>query len=70
MLMYGQGVSDRFLYGFYTDIVAMRHENEDTLPELSTDRYQVIHDDQDRMRAEQNQLAIEYFRKLIFKKGL
>lgn len=60
MLMYGQGVSDRFLYGFFTGYIGMRHENGDSLPELSPELYGAIHDAQDLMVAEQDEQAVAY----------
>lgn len=64
MLMYGQGVSDRFLYGFYAGIVAMRHENDDSLPDLNAELYNAVKDAQDLIQSEQGKQAIEYFGKL------
>jgi len=64
LLMHGQGVSDRYVYGFLNAIVAMKQENGGRLPEVNIDEYEATKNKQDRLRAKQDDEAAAYFLRL------
>jgi hypothetical protein len=64
MLIHGQGVSDRFMYGFCSAIVAMKHENGDELPDLPDDLYDERREEQDFLHVEDSLEADSLFGEL------
>ncbi len=64
MLMHGQGVSDRYLYGLCSAVLSMREENGGILPELTGEQYELDRKVQDFHQAAQDKTAEAYFSNL------
>jgi hypothetical protein len=64
MLMHGQSVSDRYLYGVCSALAAMRAENGGFLPPLSVEQYEMDKETQTSHEAAQDEAAYAYFEKL------
>ncbi len=69
MLMHGQSVSDRYLYGFCSAIAAVREENGGLLPELDDAQYQLDREIQDSHLLAQDSIAGAYFADLAERFG-
>lgn|GEM_PF-5147693 len=61
MLMYGQSVSDRYLYGFCSALAAIKEENRGALLKLTDEQYELDREVQDSHGAAQDTKAAEYF---------
>lgn len=61
MLMHGQSVSDRYLYGLCSAIAALKEENGGSLPELSWNQYELDKEVQESHLAAEDAAAYEYF---------
>ena len=64
VLMFGQGTSDRYLFGLSSAAVAMKVENGGFLPALSDKQYEFDKEIQDSHQAAQDAAMVEYFTKL------
>ena len=64
MLMYGHSVSDRYLYGVCSAVIALKEENGGHLPVLTDGQYELDKEVQDSHQAAQDAACAEYFTKL------